>query len=681
MGLYQHGASSAPKASTRSNDSERGGLQSLLRSLGYQKGRSATTPKAPSAAAFATARTDVGADAPAPDAAETAEALPAPEAGQAPEVAAAVQTTAPSEASAVDVDAAATSAPTTDTAAPDAGGEAAATAQTPDAPQTAPSGEAEAAAPTGEPTPDALRERAVALYEAGTTQVNPLTDAVFFDAHPEAQGSDLRAIGLDDDWVSIRDSVVRPVVAEHRTTSAGTSEVGMNQGVDLSAAQTLIYDTVAADPAKYAAISEADMYALSDVAFFATYPEYVGVDPATLDKAARKRFGDRYGEMKNSVVRPAVRAYYLAQTETQMAEFRAAAEKSAAQAPAAGVSAAQVYDPASGQWVTPNVVGGTVDQQLQSVWDTYKAFYQRDSNFGKAGCCWASGTTLLEMGWEPGGNTIAPAADEEGTTPLTAAENKLLRDTMESELAAGHPVQIGVDYHSGNPGNTDKRTDHWLVVLAMTKNEAGQRVFLGIDNADVDFSVITKGCAVAFAVNADGTITHAAYNSSSKNDFSANGHTIVQVRRTTGKGATPVTRTETPADEGAAPAPEAPSQAPAAEPGSQTDTTAAGIMQRFATGYYAGLYASLDEDGLGAYLAKDVVARDPALVRAVFAGLFSVDRDDVALSLVNAVPDAQLRGLDKALLRELEGYLDGSLLAWNSGVETSAADRVRAAIH
>lgn len=646
MGLFQQQSSTSSRKDTRNaGGGDSGGLRNSLRRMGFRSGQAAVAPKAPPAAVAMEVSSQLPVEAPPPSPSEL-EAT-----SQAPADSAEVPTTTE---------------PTEEVLAP--GTEAAlAPAATTESADTV---VATAPGAGSEPT----TERAEALYASGLTCVNDLTDALFFEAHPEARGADgvsrVVELGLAETWTNIRNTIARPVVTAHQPRAAETGSVA------LDATKTLIYDTIAADPARYASISEDEMNELIDLAFYAAYPEYRDTAYSELDSAGQKTFGKRYGGIKNGVVRPAVRAYYLAQSAEQMDQFRAAAAAAVGQTQADGVQAAQVFDPASGQWVAPTLAGGTVDEQLQSVWDTYSALYRTDREFGPAGCNWASVTTLMEMGWSCGGgdsDVIGPDANENGTTPLTPAEKKLILDTMVSELSAGHPVLIGVDYKSGNPGNADRRTDHWLVVVAMTQNEAGQRVFLGMDNADVDFSAITAGCAVAFDVDADNTIQHAPYRESSSNAFSKNGHTIVQVRRTTAKGATEVTRALE--AEGAA-SPEPTTEPSADAPAAAPDGVAA-VLGRYATGYAMGMYASLDEDALGRDLASRA-ASDPELVRSVFRALYDADRDDVALAMVTALPsDAALRACGPELLRELGGYLDGGLISWTSGAEGTAAERVR----
>jgi hypothetical protein len=44
---------------------------------------------------------------------------------------------------------------------------------------------------------------------------------------------------------------------------------------------------------------------------------------------------------------------------------------------------------------------------------------------------------------------------------------------LDNELGNGNPVMVGVDYKSGNPGNYDNITDHWVVITARRHDERG----------------------------------------------------------------------------------------------------------------------------------------------------------------------------------------------------------------
>jgi RHS repeat-associated protein len=53
---------------------------------------------------------------------------------------------------------------------------------------------------------------------------------------------------------------------------------------------------------------------------------------------------------------------------------------------------------------------------------------------------------------------------------------------IKKSLTAGKPVMVGVDDQDGHPGNADKTTDHWIVIVGMDKNDKGN-YFNFYDNA------------------------------------------------------------------------------------------------------------------------------------------------------------------------------------------------------
>jgi hypothetical protein len=51
-----------------------------------------------------------------------------------------------------------------------------------------------------------------------------------------------------------------------------------------------------------------------------------------------------------------------------------------------------------------------------------------------------------------------------------------------NSLLAGKPVMVGVDDQDGHPGNADKTTDHWIVIVGMDSDDKGN-YFNFYDNA------------------------------------------------------------------------------------------------------------------------------------------------------------------------------------------------------
>jgi hypothetical protein len=176
----------------------------------------------------------------------------------------------------------------------------------------------------------------------------------------------------------------------------------------------------------------------------------------------------------------------------------------------------------------PALDAGTLEDRVVQI----RAFYDKYwvSRTTTDNCHLAAKAALEKMGWTVGGSDTLLFPTPLGDGKLTADQNTQLRDAILAEIMAGRPVEIGVDYHAGNPGNADTKTDHWLYAVAVTRDDSGQLVLVAYDNADVASSKITKGNVVYFTLDEMGAFYHPAYFPTSKKDFSNRPHLIVNFR-------------------------------------------------------------------------------------------------------------------------------------------------------
>ena len=77
---------------------------------------------------------------------------------------------------------------------------------------------------------------------------------------------------------------------------------------------------------------------------------------------------------------------------------------------------------------------------------------------------------LKSKGVTPYGSNFAIATannNGKGSVGTVSKSATKAYNIMNNELSKGHPVIVGVDYKPGNPGNADKMTDHFIVVVSM----------------------------------------------------------------------------------------------------------------------------------------------------------------------------------------------------------------------
>ena len=164
-------------------------------------------------------------------------------------------------------------------------------------------------------------------------------------------------------------------------------------------------------------------------------------------------------------------------------------------------------------------------QQIRAWYDTYWVPRASTGN-----CHLATKAALEKMGWTVGGGDTSFVNTPQGDAPLTAEQNAALTAALLEQIRAGNPVEIGVDYQAGHPGNVDTKTDHWLYVVAVTVDDNGRTVLVAYDNADVAASTITHGNVVFFTLDEMGRFYHPPYFPTSQKAFSNQPHVIVNFR-------------------------------------------------------------------------------------------------------------------------------------------------------
>lgn len=223
-----------------------------------------------------------------------------------------------------------------------------------------------------------------------------------------------------------------------------------------------------------------------------------------------------------------------AEEQAQLARLHPAGAPSTKAAEAAektpGDAAARARD-ATGTMASPVLDGVTFDQRVAQIRAFYDTYWVPRASTGN--CHEAAKAALEKMGYSVGGGDTAQFPTPIGDTALTVEQNDALKKAILDEIQAGRPVEIGVDYTAGHPGNVDHKTDHWLYAVAVTHDDSGALVLVAYDNADVAKSTITKGQVVFFRLDEMGRFQHPAYfPTTSTNLFSTKPHIIVNARPT-----------------------------------------------------------------------------------------------------------------------------------------------------
>jgi hypothetical protein len=98
-------------------------------------------------------------------------------------------------------------------------------------------------------------------------------------------------------------------------------------------------------------------------------------------------------------------------------------------------------------------------------------------------------------------------------------------------LTDGKPVMVGVDNHDGNPGNSDKTTDHWIVIVGMDSDDKGN-YFNFYDNATSIQADGTSAKNKLYYDAKDGKITGKADNGYFRGPTVQRDYTVTRVKET-----------------------------------------------------------------------------------------------------------------------------------------------------
>lgn len=91
---------------------------------------------------------------------------------------------------------------------------------------------------------------------------------------------------------------------------------------------------------------------------------------------------------------------------------------------------------------------------------------------------------------------------------------------MKNRLENGEPVTVGIDYHDGDPGNADKMTDHFLLVMGYSENlKTGYTSFRYFDPATKDDDKRKRGVSPDNKITNTGDSLIGQLNWGKKQDF------------------------------------------------------------------------------------------------------------------------------------------------------------------
>jgi hypothetical protein len=103
-------------------------------------------------------------------------------------------------------------------------------------------------------------------------------------------------------------------------------------------------------------------------------------------------------------------------------------------------------------------------------------------------------------------------------------------DYITKSLLDGKPVMVGVDDADGHPGNADKTTDHWIVIVGMDSDEKGN-YFNFYDNATPNQKEGTSLQNKLYYDAESGKITGTADNSYFRN-YTERDYTVTRIKET-----------------------------------------------------------------------------------------------------------------------------------------------------
>src|SRR5690606_32997433 len=112
-------------------------------------------------------------------------------------------------------------------------------------------------------------------------------------------------------------------------------------------------------------------------------------------------------------------------------------------------------------------------------------------------------------------------AGKDGVLDVNSSSKSEALDIIHRTLEAGNPVVVGLDYQPGHKGNSDKTTEHYVVIVGRGKDKNGTEYFRFYDNTGQLYTDESN----KFILNEDGVLE---YNSGNwRNDYK-----VTQVRET-----------------------------------------------------------------------------------------------------------------------------------------------------
>ena len=129
-------------------------------------------------------------------------------------------------------------------------------------------------------------------------------------------------------------------------------------------------------------------------------------------------------------------------------------------------------------------------------------------------------------GYKANGRYYQAYTEQKGVNPKQT--QKAIEYITES-LQAGKPVMVGVDDQDGHPGNADKTTDHWIVIVGMDSDNQGN-YFHFYDNATNNKNKGTSTENKLYYDTETGKITGTADNNYSRN--AQRDYTVTRVKET-----------------------------------------------------------------------------------------------------------------------------------------------------
>src|SRR5690606_3824138 len=73
-------------------------------------------------------------------------------------------------------------------------------------------------------------------------------------------------------------------------------------------------------------------------------------------------------------------------------------------------------------------------------------------------------------------------AGKDGVLDVNSSSKSEALDIIHRTLEAGNPVVVGLDYQPGHKGNSDKTTEHYVVIVGRGKDKNGTEYFRFYDN-------------------------------------------------------------------------------------------------------------------------------------------------------------------------------------------------------